>query len=229
MDMTTPIVVQLASLVPGLGFWLLGKWKEAIITELVVLISALFFFQSASSTASQVGFFTGVFTWVVSANIANYEARILKKIKTENYQKARDVKNLPAPTTNIKRSERYAYKWEQMLKRQLDPGEHLVEFISATQRSFLGRMTTTGFYRLVLLENSLMFVILSIFNKPEIFRKVPFGKIESVEYKHGLVSDTLKICLQSEKAIKLQVARTERERADMIVDRIRSRMGQQVY
>lgn len=215
----SPILVGFASIIPGLGLWIVEKRRQAIISFLLVAACAIFFLYSPWPAATELGLFAGLMIWAASVQMATYEANILKKISKENYVRARDVSNVSAPPAHIKRGERSGYKWREMLSRQLNPDEHLETYISARQQSYF-RTTAYSFYRVALLQDKIMLVILSIFNKPAVVRRIGFSEIDSVSYRKGLISDLLKIQVEGEKPIKLQVTRAERDKAMVIVEKL---------
>jgi hypothetical protein len=216
--MRSPVVVQIASIIPGLGLWIVGKRREAVIVALLFSACVVFFLFSPWDTISQLAFFAGIMLWAVQIGVAYYEAMILKKIAKENYQRAREVGTIGAPPPHLNRTEKMDHKWSEMLSRQLQPGERLLTHIYGRQVGLFQTWSSTSFYRVALLEDKIMLMILSIFNKPAIFRKIAFDGIETLELQKGLVSDTLKIKVKGEKLLRLQVTRNQRERAMRIMD-----------
>jgi hypothetical protein len=226
--MQSPIVISIASIIPGLGLWLIGKRRHAIIAFLLVLGSIFVFIFSPWETLTSLSCNVTVFLWAMQSLYAGYEAKLAQAVKSGNVQQAKEGMPITPPPSDLSRFEKEAFKAKEIVRQQLDMGEHVLDAIPAFQMSALQGAGSYRLYYLGLLQDKLAFVNTDFMGKPAGTERIDFSSIQSITVKHGLLQDNLIISINPKKLIKLRVTRWLRIHTDNFASAFAKQKGLQV-
>lgn len=188
----SPLVVSLASVVPGLGFLLLGRWKQALWVWLALLgLFALYNFSAVGSFWELLGIRFFFFVWFGQGFLAFQEARMTRALETGQLKAAREITEYDAIVpANLPRPQRAIYKIQKYVQAQCDFGEQvqaaLIGFSNANYR--LGTCQfSVGFT-----AKNLVVLDMGPYGKPISVEKYPLDQTR-LKYKKGFLQDTVQL------------------------------------
>ena len=210
----SPNLILLASIIPGLGLWILGKRRHSTIAALLVFGSFFVFLFTPSETLVGISCNIAGFLWIMQMFYAGYEARLKHKISIGIAQGAKKHSLPSSPPPNIKGNEKAAFKAKEIVRQQLDTGEHILDAIPVTQMSVLKGAGSYRLYYIGILQDKIILIDTDFLGKPATLQQLDFSSVLNIKVKHGLLSDNLIIIDNSKNSIKLKVTRWLRAHTD---------------
>jgi len=220
MRKTTPTLIGIASVIPGLGLWLLGKRKQAIITVLLMFSLIFLFLFSPWEILYTISCNTAVFLWGAQIAYAIYEARLQDKIATGKAIAAKETVPVDYIPAHIPRREKIVYKAKEMLRQQINAGEYLEAGIFAQSMSVWGGISTYKQYYIGLLSDRLIFAGLDFIGKPANIQYIAFDDIKNLRIKQGWLTDNFILSLKNQETIKLKVPRNFRKEIALFQEKL---------
>jgi len=211
------MIVGFASIVPGLGFFVLRRYR----TSVYVFLSVMFLFL-----LSVFGPWEGLRELCLVILFGLWIIQIYIAIKYANMEKSQDDGKSIAPIeydekikipSNIPRSERMSYKARESVKRQLAMGENVIAGIYANRGRY-------SHYHLGLTENDFLIVEINFGEKPIDVKRIPISEITLFEKKSGLLADTLKITREGVKTRKYEVHMLQRDEFEKMADKVNEKI-----
>jgi hypothetical protein len=218
VNMKSPIIISLASIIPGLGLWLIGKHRHAIIAAALVIGSLLVFILSPWPSLTGLSFNIALILWIMQGIYAGYEARLVKAIKSGNLQQAKEGIPIVSPPSDINRFEKEAFKAKEIVRQQIEIGETILDAIPAYYMSVLKGAGSYRLYYIGLLKNILAIIDTDFMGKPASIERIKIITIENITIKHGLLTDDLSIFIDPKRTFKVRVTRRLRVHTDNIVE-----------
>lgn len=184
----SPLVVSLASVVPGLGFLLLGKWKQALWVWLALLgLFALYNFSAVGSFWEALGLRFFFFVWFGQGFLAFQESRTTQALETGQLKAPKEITEYDAITpANLPRHRRVLFKIQKYVQAQCDLGEQVqATLIGLTNTTYgLGtRQFAVGFT-----AKDLVVLDMGPYGKPIAVEKYPLDQTR-LKYKKGFLQD----------------------------------------
>jgi len=209
-----PVVIGIASLVPGLGYLILGELRKAVYVWLGMLTCALVYFFSPFEFLWDLAAIAFLGIWFVQLVWASREAGLMRRIATGQAAPARETQ-AAAPPSGLSRKERHAFELREMVKAQVGLGENVGPVVSVMDRSQAS--IYTGSYALGVVDSGLVIVEMSMSNKPKSVERIGRERISRVEFKKGALTDRLRIRVSDRKRpIQFFAQRTFREHTQAV-------------
>ena len=197
--MTHPIIVGLISIIPGLGFLLFRRYRQAVFIFVLIVGLLLISVFSPWQGLSELLFLLALVFWIMQISMA---VRMTQAIKSNNNEyisaSIENVEEIQIPP-DLSRKEKGIFKIRETLRQQLGSGEKFVEGIQATKGTYGGQ------YYLGLSDKNLIIVELDLFSKPLYVKRIALSDVEKVRRKKGVISDTLVFSLRNAKPIKFEI------------------------
>jgi hypothetical protein len=211
---THPVVVEIASLVPGLGFLILGQPRKALYIWAALLTCALVYLFSPFEFLWDVAAIAFVGLWFLQIVWAGREAGIKRRIASGQVSEAKEVAAL-APPPGLSRVDRYLFGLRETIKAQVRMGEQVGPVASAMDRSRAS--IYSGVYTLGVVDSGLVIVQMSMGNKPKSVERIEADKINRVEFKQGVLTDRIRIHISDRKRpLQLYSQRAFREQMQAV-------------
>jgi hypothetical protein len=222
--MRNPWVVALASFIPGLGFAIQSKMREAAISFLVVVGILFLYLLAPWEIVYQTSCGLLVVVWIGQGYLAFDVARRALRLKSGAALQARQEMPLSSPPSDLPRSKRLSFRAHRAVEQQLQPGEHIEAAVFATSQVSLGSHALLGAtaalamkqYYVALTGSDLVFIQLDMWGKPAEIARRPRGQVDSAVFTTGLITDTLTVGFSEGKPIKLKLPRNQRDQATLI-------------
>jgi hypothetical protein len=219
--MRNPWVVALASFIPGLGFAIQSKMKEAAISFLLVVAMLFLYLLAPWEVVYQTSCGLLAFVWIAQGYLAFEAGRRALRLESGATLQARQEVPLPRPPTDLPRSKRLSFRARCAVEQQIQPGEHVEAAVFATSQAGLGSHALLGGtaalamkqYYVALTEADLVFIQLDLWGKPAEVTRRPRGQVNSAVFTTGLMTDTLTVDFSEGRPIKLKVPRNQRGEA----------------
>jgi hypothetical protein len=210
----SPLIIGIASILPGLGFWILGK-KRLAVTAAVVVIGAYVIYAFAPwEFVYAFSCNIAIIGWFLQIVYAVYEARTISKVESGKMEAARPSERKIEIPSDIPAREKLPYKAKEIIREQLDPGEMIQDAVLAYTMSALGGASSMDQYYLGLLSDQIILVGTDLFGKPVSVKRIPFFKIENAKFKKGLINDQIILSVVGEKKTRLNVHRVQRSHTE---------------
>ena len=225
--MQSPFVVSLFSIIPGLGFFVLRKFKIGFAVLGSMLLCFIIFVSSSDEMIYGIAFRVMIIIWFGQIFFAYREAKRMKEEPREkNYTPI-------AATTNEKIiypsglsiKEKNFYKAKEIVKRQAASDEQIYDVIVARVMPSIGAQLAFGYLSLAnmhqfyLGNTSKGFILIDISfwnGKPTKVFRIPAEDIVSVEFKHGILNDKLLIIANDSQEYNCSVSYQFREKTEAI-------------
>ena len=214
------LIIGVASLVPGLGYLLLKKWKNALITWGLLLLFALaFFFSPPESTFQQISAQLFFIVWIGQIVLAINSLKP-KKIELGNYLSiAKPYYTKVKIPTNTPLRKRGYYKSKEILSAQLEKNETLQAMVPALDRALMGFGTHQ--YLLGITHRHFLFVDMGFSGQPKTIGRIPFSQLKNSSYHKSILMDKISIKVQeSEKVYKFYISFSFREEIQTFVEKL---------
>jgi hypothetical protein len=222
--MTNPWVVALASVIPGLGFLVQAKIREAVISFAVVTGLVAVFLLTTSELAFQASCGLLPLVWIAQGYLAFSAARREARFQSGASERPREGTPLPSVPQNVPRSKRISFRARRTVEGQVQPGERVEAAVLGTARGGLSAQALFGAmgslsakqYSVGLTQTHLVLIQLDIWGKPAEITRKPRQQIKSASFSKGLLTDRLTLKPSQGGAIKLSLPRNQREEAEII-------------
>ena len=203
--------ISRASIIPGLGLWLLGKRRDAVITATLFLSTVLIFFYSPWRSLASFSFVIGMFIWTIQITYTKHEIGLMQALKSGNLQQAKESVSIVSPS-KLSRGEKLAFKAKEIVRQQVEINEDVLEAILAVQAS-----STYYVYYIGLLAGNFIFVYTDFLGKPAGVERVGFSSIQDLTVEYGLLTDTLIMFIDGKNPIPFKVNRGLRSHTEKFI------------
>jgi hypothetical protein len=214
MNKKSPFIIGIASIIPGLGFWILGKKRLAGTAAVVVIGAYVIYVAAPWEFLYALSCNVAIIGWFLQIVYAVYEAQAIKKVTSGEMEAARPSERKIEIPADIPRREKLPYKAKEIIREQLDPGEIIQDAIMVFTMSYMRGASSMKQYYLGLLSDQLMLVGTDLFGKPVSVKRIPFYKIDQAKFKKGLINDQIILSVAGEKKIRLNINRIQREHTE---------------
>ena len=153
--MKSPTIIGLASIVPGLGLWIVGRRRHAVLAALAVIGTGLVALFSPWETLSTVSCYAAFLIWVLQSYYAVSEARLAAQVASGQVEKARNSEDIEPPPLHLNRFDKLAHKARELIRQQVDPNEFVKVAVPAYSMSFWKGISSHKGYYIGLLQNEL--------------------------------------------------------------------------
>jgi hypothetical protein len=221
------MLISIASIIPGLGLWLIGKRRHAAIAAVLVFGFLFLFLFSPWETLTSLSCNIMLFVWAMQSFYAGYEARVAQAIKSGTLQTTKESMPITPPPSDLNRFEKASFKAKEYVRQQLEVGELILDAIPASQMSATQGISSYQLYYVGLLENTFAIVSTDFMGKPAGIERIKFASIQNVTVKHGFLQDNLTMASDSKKKLVLKVPRGLRAHTDNFVTTFAKQKGLQ--
>ncbi len=211
--MQSPFTIGVLSIIPGLGFFVLGQLKRGvgIIGTLIGLFTFSLFIPS--EFLSELSFQLFLITWIGQIYYAVQTAKLLKKQKSGEIIAPRETRPIAPAPHGSSANEKLAHKVRETVRQQLDIGEHLIDAVFAQVLPSMGAHILVGAaatfstksYYVGLTEKTLIMLEQDFMGKPINVKRISLSDLKSSEYKKGLLTDSLELGFGNKKSMKLRI------------------------
>lgn len=215
-------IIGLLSIIPGLGFFLLGKILQGFVVLFLtggLLTVGLF---STGNNFSITVITLAFIAWVTQGYFAVLLARSRARTEAGLNLPVREVSIAP-PEPDASREEKHLYKVRKTMMELLPQGEDLRVSIEGWIGSapFLRRLIDTLFagpsvpslVYLGVTDQDLIYVKTDGLGKPSELQRVPISQVTLAAIKEGMLSDWMDIQFNETAPLKIEVVRSSREEA----------------
>ena len=210
--MQSPFLIGLLSIIPGLGFFVLGKPRRGFGVIGILLVLLIMFLFIPGDFITQISFQMAILVWVGQIYLAAQSAKLIKKQQAGEVTTPRDISKIEIPS-GLSLKERGTYRIREIVRQQLNPGEELLETVFAQTVQSVGSMAVNGAltalkasqYYIGLTEESLIMIEVDSFGTPADIKRLPLTGIKSSKLKKRLLADDLILDFGEKKPMKLQV------------------------
>ena len=203
-------LISFASIVPGLGLWLLGYRKTGLFSFLLVLVSLFVAFSVDLDVVTDLAGTITLVAWITQFYTTKYTLRIKKELESgigKPPPLKSDSRTTMSIPPNIRRFSRGMYKSVQEL---LEPGE--------TMKHVAGNTTNI----ISLTDKRLILITKDIFGKPAVLYPYAIGDVKSASLMLGLLNDILAFDFGLRGEASVSVSRGFRSETRAIMDQITS-------
>ncbi len=216
------VKISRASIIPGLGLWLLGKRRDAVITAILFLSTVLIFFYSPWRSLASFSCVIGMFLWIMQSTYTKHEIRLVQALKSGNLRQAKENTPIVSPS-KLSHGEKLAFKAKEIVRQQVEINEYVFEAILAVQTS-----DTYYAYYVGLLEDNFVFIYTDFVGKPAGIERVVFSSIQDLTLEYGLLTDTLIMFMENKEPIPFKVSRWLRSHTDKLISIFKEKKGLKV-
>lgn len=222
--MQSPFVVGLLSVIPGLGFFVLGQPKRGFGAIGIIIGLFIFGLFVPSQFFSQLSFQFFILAWVGQIYYAVQTAKLIKRQEAGEVVAPREMPLIAPAPDNLSANEKIAYKMREIVRHQLNIGEHLVGAIMAQTMPSMGSHLLIGaaagftmrMYYVGLTENTLIMIEQDFLGKPADLKRIPLTNIKSSKFDKGWLTDSLVLDFGEKKPMELRVTFRLREQTQLI-------------
>ncbi|MBT3337878.1 MAG: hypothetical protein HN855_17165 [Anaerolineae bacterium] len=195
----SPLIIGLTSLIPGLGYLLLKKWKNAIVTwGLLLLFAKMFFLSPVEGLFQQISAQLFFMVWIGQIIFSVNLARPPKEALDAHISPAKKINpakiKIPARTPFRKRG---LYKAKEIFAAQLEKNEYLQTMLPGLDKAMMG--IGAHQYLLGITHRYLIFLDMGFSGRPKTIEKIPFSKIENITYTKRIMMDKIAIEIKEKK------------------------------
>lgn len=230
--MQSPFMIGLLSIVPGLGFFVLGKPRRGF-GVIGILFTLLFIFlYTRGDFITQVSFSLFFLVWIGQIILAAQSARLLKRQKAGELTQPREKTKIELPP-GLSLKERGAYRIRETVRQQLNPNENLHEAVFAQSGGSVGTYVLYGAltalkmsqYYVGLTDDSLIMIEQDKFGKHADIKRIPLADIKSSKYKKRLLTDDLTLDFGDKNLLKLQITSGFRKQTLAMYEKLQALTG----
>lgn len=219
-------IVGIASIIPGLGFWLLGQRRFAVILGSIIIglfaVSVLFFGKPIGQFAAQLF----LLSWPAQSVVSIHTALFNKRLQKGEIQAAQPMTGFRKSKVKVPITNASEYVSREIAKSQLQGEERIIKTLIAKQHissgmSFLlgpAAYFSSSWYNITLTQSNLLLIELTNNWKPLGIIRIPLSEKIQIRYKQGLLNyDMLNINYDQGKELNLYVSRSDRKQAQAII------------
>ncbi len=173
--------IAIASLIPGLGFLLLGKWKSAVLTWVTLIPVTAFLLMTIQIDTLRclvVNIFFVAIIWIIQWARAYKLARIIDQL---NQGEIALLGNIDVQTIKFDQSPTYTQREHMIMGKRLEThilaGESLIVWLMGENRF---KDTVWGDRNVCagLLESDLLICEFGVFDYPETVKRIPLANVQ---------------------------------------------------
>ena len=217
--MKSPVIVALCSVVPGLGFVLLGDYQSALIFGLTVdglwIISHLV----AAPELAKIILVTAQLLWLGQIILAEQAARTRERMAAGEPNAPHQIGAYRKPPQSLKRSEKALHLSREILRPELAPCEHLIKSVlgKVPVKMWAGALGffDAPFYCIGMTHIHLILVEMSYAMQPVHVTRIPLGEIKRVKLT-GRNERHLEVEWGEDGSLRVEVVRWYRHQARAI-------------
>jgi len=221
--MKKPWVVGLASIIPGLGYIILGKTRQGLILFLLIGASVFFAWLSPWENLTITIATLVLIAWITQGYYAVVYAQRQVKAEAGLELPVRQIPTTPPPQ-GASLGEKHLHKVRQTVLPLLQPEEGLKVAIE-------GRTGTTSLLwtllgapsmniRVVYLgiaEQNLIYIKTDRLGKAEELQRIPFSQVTKASSKEGQLSDWVELQIGGNSLLRVEVPRSSREATRQLI------------
>ena len=232
--MKSPFMIGLLSIVPGLGFFVLGKPRRGF-WVIGILFSLLFIFLfTRSEFITSISFSLILIVWIGQIILASQSARLLKRQQAGEVAQPREKEKIVTPP-GLSLKEKGVYRIRETVRQQLNPGENLLEALVAQSGASVGAYALFGAfavfkmrqYYVGLTEESLILIEQDNFGNHADIKRIPLEDIKSSKLNKRILYDDLMLDLGDKKLFKLQITTGMRRLTMSIYEKLQERIEEE--
>ena len=222
----SPLIIGFASIIPGLGFWLLGQRQRSVVVGTIVLgllsISLIFFGKPIGQFFAQ--FFQ--LAWLAQLVFAIHIARTNQKQLKGEIQAPQPTTQFHKPTKNLSGTQASDYFSREISKGQLQDGERIIKsligkgHVSASATALAGVIPyfAASWYCITLTQSNLLVIELDFLMKPAGVQRFLYAEVEQASFaKDWLNKGKLQLDFGKGKVLVLDVTSSFVKQAQAIV------------
>ena len=229
--MRSPFLIGLISIIPGLGFFILGKPRRGFWVLGILFTLLIIFLFIPGDFISQVSFQFILLVWVGQIVLAAQSARLEKRQKAGEITQPREKETI-VPPSGLSFKERGDYKIRETVRQQLNPGENLQEAIFVQSGGGVGTYALYGAlsalkmrqYYVGLTEESIIMIEQDNFGNHADIKRIPLSDIHSIKLNKRILYDDLMLDLGEKNLLKLQITTGLRRLTISFYDKLKSFM-----
>lgn len=208
--MQSPFVIGLLSIIPGLGFFVLGKPRRGFGVIGIILVLLFVFLFIPGDFMTQLSFNLLWLAWVFQIVLAAQSARLIKRQEAGEVTQPREKEKIePPPGLSLK--ERGDYKIRETVRQQLNPGEELLEAMFVQSGGGVGTYALYGVlsafkmrqYYVGLTADNLVMIEQDNFGNHADIQRIPLTDITAVKLNKRIMYDDLMVGLGDKNKLKL--------------------------
>jgi hypothetical protein len=209
--MNHPLLIGFASIIPGLGFVILNRYRSAALMFSLVVGFLLLSGFSRDQYLNGMFFALALGFWIMQFSTSVRVAKTVNS-KDKNYSTVdlQEFKKVQAPS-ELTRREKLHFKIRETLQQQVKEDEALIECISGTRGKF------GGAYYLGLSNKHFLISELDMFSNPLYTMQVDFSAIEDVQNKGRVIENILVVRIRGEKVKKFEIPNLFKDQLSSIV------------
>lgn len=227
--MRKPQIIALASIIPGLGFWLLGQHRRAAQAFIITLLGAVVAYAVHQATsipllqAASLGAF--LIPWAVQAQWAANSAWQLSKRPQDPARQAKETDMDAVGGSSFSQGEKLLERVEDIAVQQLEAHETLLAVVPGSRTEVEETPQARiehpyQMYYLALTETDLLIMEADWGGVPIAVDRIPRRQIEELHYFPGLTSGRLTLKITGKEQIEYQVGRAFLKEAQRLYDEI---------
>lgn len=207
--------IMTASIVPGLGFWLLGKRKYALTIAGLFLATLVLAIAFDAVTSSMV-----FIVYVLQFLYLRYELNM--RAAMQNFAPAKTQNAIMLDEEDLKDQSRAVRRTNKILYPQLEPDDKLVASLigQKMKMKFMERQSLEQF-AIGVTDTTLIIVGLDIMGKAAYVNRVPLEDIANVEVSRRLLLINVKLTMQDESQIGWRFSRIVSAEVDKLIAKCR--------
>jgi len=222
----SPLTIGIASIIPGLGFWLLGQRQRSIVVGSIVLgllsISLIFL-------GTPIGQFSAQFfqlAWLAQLVFAIQIARTNQKQFKSEIQAPQTIAQFRRPTKKLSGTQASDYFSREIAKGQLQNGERIIKsligkgYVSASAIALAGVIPyfAASWYCITLTQSNLLVIELDFLMKPAGLHRFLYSEVVQASFtKNWLNKGKLQLDFGKGKVLVLDVTSSFAKQAQAIV------------
>ncbi|MBN1450903.1 MAG: hypothetical protein JW963_07805 [Anaerolineales bacterium] len=227
-------VIAIASIVPGLGFLLLGERRRAAQAFIITLLGAVVAFAVYHATSiplvQGIGLGAFLIPWSVQAQWAASSARLLDKQQENPNNTAKETDMDDMPGSSFSQGKARVDRVEEIAIQQLEPGENLLAVIEVgrteiEETSWARIEHPFQSYYLALAEADLLIMEVDWSGIPISVDRIPRGQVEEIHYFPGLTKGRLTLKITGKELLEYHVGRAFFEEAQCLYDELETSIG----
>lgn len=227
--MQSPFLIGLLSIIPGLGFFVLGKPRRGLGVLGILFVLLILFLFTSGNFITQLSFQFAILVYIGQIYLAAQSARMIKRQQAGELTMPREKTKIePPPGLSLK--ERGNYKMRETVRQQLNPGEELLEAVVAQSKFPTGSFVLFGpiamlsmqQYYVGLTEDTLVMIEQDTFGKHVDIKRLPLADIKSSKFNKRMLYDDIVLDFGDKNVLKLQVTSGLRTQTQAMFEKLQS-------
>lgn len=217
--MYPPLVIAVVSIVPGLGFWLIGQRRRAVLAAAVVVVPLIIIF-SPWETVARASRSIAFVAWIAQMYIAADTAKLLNQSAREPDKAANKYRPSSQPPHGIAKNERVIWSIREIAQQQLKENEQLVAavmgiYLLERKKGIIVQFPARTRY-VALTNDHLILIEPDLLGSPLVVERIPRERVRNARFKKGIITDRLQLDLLDSQ-IDMKVPYYLREQTQVLV------------